>query len=125
MVSHLEMYIDFVCMEYDAPALATMMWPWHALRGIDYVAGQSQWARAKPFIMTSCRSDINPLTITFPKTILATDYDLQLDYTSSKERVIPIRLKVFPVQYNAAGYASPVMPSGCVDIAYFTETSVA
>lgn len=116
------MAIDLVAMEYDAAAIETMRWPFHAISGTIYSAGVSMWNRAKPLVITSCRTDINPQTKTFIKTILAPGYDVELDYSAGKERSIPLRLIVFPVKYNAAGYATPAMPDGCTDNVYYTET---
>lgn len=116
------MAVDFVAMEYDAAAIATMRWPWHANTGQVPPAGTDMWARAKPLILTSCRADINPQTKTFFKTILAPGYDVELDYSAVKERSVPIRLLVFPVKHDAGGYATPAMPTGCLDNVYYTET---
>lgn len=118
------MSLDFVCMEYDAAAIATMRWPMHSVPGRSSAAGLSMWEKAKPFVTTACRSGINPTTKTYLKTILAPNYELQLDFSGTKERSVPIRLLVFPVKYNAEGYTSPELPSSCSDMVFYTETNV-
>lgn len=116
------MAVDFVAMEYDAAAIEAMRWPWHAISGQAPPAGTDMWAAARPLVLTSCRDDINPQTKTFIKTILAPGYDVELDYSANKERSVPLRLIVFPVKYSAEGYATPLMPNGCSDNVYYTET---
>lgn len=117
--------LDFVCMEYDAAAIDAMRWPWHAISGQAPASGASMWQLAKEFILTSCRSDINPQTKTFYKTILAPGFEVQLDYSGVKERSVPIRLMCFPVKYSMENDYTPALyPAGCLDMVYYTETFV-
>lgn len=118
------MFLDFVCMNYNAAAIQSMRWPWHATRGMAPVSGGSLWEMAKPLILIGCRNDINPLTKTYYKTILAPGQDVELDFTGSKERTVPIRLMVFPRKYVSGG-ATTELPAGCVDLDYYSETLVA
>lgn len=118
----LNMNIDFVAQEYDAAAIDSLRWPWDGIIGNLSPAGLSIWELAKPLILTGCTSGVDPETITFYKTILAPDYNLEIDY-SHKERPLPIRLIVLPVKYNGAGYATPALPSGCTDLVYFDEAN--
>lgn len=120
----LNMFVDFVLMQYHKPAIATMTWPWAVQRGNAPAAGKSMWNMAKPLVLTGCNTDINPTSITFMKTIIAPDYEVIHNYEGTVERMIPMRLIVFPVKYNASGYATPARPEGCADVAYFTETLV-
>jgi len=115
------MTIDFVAQEYDAAAIDSLRWPFHATLGTVAPAGLSLWTAAKPLILTSCVTGVDPATITFYKTILAPDFQLDIDY-SHKERPVPLRLMVFPVAYSQGGYATPSMPTGCLDVVYFEET---
>lgn len=115
------MFVDFVLMQYNKAAIASMTWPWHATRGRAPVAGTPLWDLAKPLVLTACDATVNPSSITFIKTIIAPDYDTIHNYSGTEERMIPMRLIVLPVKYNAIGYATPARPDGCVDVAYFTE----
>lgn len=117
------MALDLVAMEYNAAAIDTMRWPFHIIPGTVPPAGLSMWEKAKPLVLTGCRDDVDPLTKTFHKTILAPGYDVELDYSANKERSVPLRVLVFPVKY-AADYAVPLMPTGCSDIVYYSETFV-
>lgn len=122
------MMIDFVCMQYQAPAIAAMKWPMGALTG--YAPGQSDAAGfamfnyAKPFVMTSCNSTQNPQTRTFPKTILAPNFEVVEDNSAVIEKALPIRLMVFPVASTGTGtYATPpTRPMSCNSFIYYTET---
>lgn len=118
----LAMFLDFVLMEYDAAAVDDLRWPFHSFVGTYADSGASMWAAAKPLILTSCRNDIDPATITFPKTILAPGYNVELDYSGSKERVVPLRLIVFPVKYQAEPSSNYEQPNGCEDAIFFEET---
>lgn len=120
----IHMFVDFVCMDYNAAAINKLRWPFHNLVGTSPVSGYSIWEAAKPFVMTSCRADINPQTITFYKTYLAPNFDIELDYSGTTERILPMRLIVLPRQY-VSGAGATVLPSGCSDIEYFIETLVA
>lgn len=113
----LTLNIDFVCMEYDAAAIDILRWPFHATIGTLAPAGLSMWQLAKPLVLTSCTTGVNPQTITFYKAILAPGYDLELEY-SHRERPVPLRMMIFPVKDGATGS----LPDGCNDIVYFTET---
>lgn len=117
----LTMFIDFVLMEYDAAAVDDLRWPVSSIIGTFNNVGSSMWAAAQPLILTSCRA-IDPQTITFYKTILAPGYNLEIDYSGSKERTIPIRLMVFPIRYESEGSGPVEMPGGCEDSVYFEET---
>lgn len=117
----LNMNVDFVAQEYDAAAIDILRWPFHVTPGQVDPAGLSLWQAAKPLILTSCLTGVNPQTLTFIKAILAPGFDLDINY-SHQERPLPMRLVVFPVKYNAVGYTTPEMPTGCDDVVYFTET---
>lgn len=120
----MRMFIDMVLMDYNLARLSKIEWPWNSVQGEDFTAGRSLFSDAKPFVMTACRNDINPLTRTYPKTIIATGYDIEQDFSGMSERVTPIRLLVFPVAYNAGGYATPTQPTGCGGLVYFFDTFV-
>lgn len=109
------MTVDFVAQEYDAAAVDSLRWPFNATIGQLAPAGQSLWELARPLVLTACGSTA-PSTITFYKTILAPDFDLDIDY-SHRERPLPMRLIVFPVRAGATSQ----MPSGCNDIIFFVE----
>ena len=117
--------LDFVCMQFSSEAMYTMSWPWGDTtsgRGRVNPAGFSLWDAAKPFIMTSCTAQANPTAITFYKTILAPGFEVIQDHSGVQEKVVPIRLIVFPVAYSGSGYATPLRPVACTDTVYFTET---
>ena len=119
----MRMTVDFVAMEYDAPAVDSLRWPFHATPGQLDPAGQSLWDLARPLILTACNVATVPATITFYKTILAPEFDLELEY-SHRERPVPMRLMVLPVQFDATGaYAGATLlrPNGCNDIVYYEE----
>lgn len=118
----LNMFVDFIVMQYQKQAIATMTWPWHTIRGTVPAAGEALWDIAKPLLLTACDQTINPKTITFHKTIVAPDYEQMHNYESTVERMIPMRLIVLPVKYNSEGQTAPVRPEGCADITYYTET---
>jgi hypothetical protein len=115
------MFVDFVLMQYNKQAIASMTWPWKATRGIAPAAGTPIWDLAKPLILTACDSTVNPTSITFLKTVIAPDYDTIHNYSGTEERMIPMRLIVLPVKYASEGYATPARPDGCADVTYFTE----
>lgn len=121
----LVMMLDFVCMQYSTVGILGMSWPWGditgGLRGNVNAAGFSMWDAAKPFIMTSCSNATNPTSITFYKTILAPGFEVIQDHSGVQEKVVPIRLIVFPVAYDGSGYATPSRPVACTATQYFTE----
>jgi hypothetical protein len=118
----LNMNVDFVAQEYDAAAIDTLRWPFDAIQGNLSPAGLSMWLLAKPLVLTGCTTGVDPQTITFYKTILSPDFNLDIDY-SHRERPLPMRLIVFPVKYNSEGYATPELPSGCTDLVYYDEAN--
>lgn len=123
----LVMMLDFVCMQYNSEAIRSMGWPWGDItsgRGRVNPAGFSMWDAAKPFIMTACSgTNANPTSITFFKTILAPGFEVIQDHSGVQEKVVPVRLIVFPVSYDAGGtYATPLRPVACTETAYFKET---
>ena len=122
----LNMNVDFVAQQYVAAAIDDLRWPFNFIIGTVAPAGLSIWAIAKPLLLTSCVTGVDPQTIFFPKAILAPGFSLDIDY-SHKERPLPMRLMILPVRYNAEGYEGTgeddiLMPSGCTDIIYFEET---
>lgn len=122
--SGMNMSVSFVAQEYDAAAIDYLRWPFNATIGITSPAGLSLWQAAKPLLLTGCNTLTDPQTILFPKTILAPDFDLDIDY-SHKERPLPMRLMVFPVSFESDGsvyYTDPAYPHGCEDVVYFIET---
>jgi hypothetical protein len=124
------MVVDFVAMQYNEDAIFTMAWPWSisgmATRGTVKPAGFSMWDAAKPLIFTACcGTNANPTLITFQKTILAPNFEVVLDHSSTQEKMVPLRLIVFPVAFNSTGTPvhTPVQrPTGCSGTVYFTET---
>jgi hypothetical protein len=120
------MLIDFVCMQYSSEAISEMAWfmgDSTAGRGRVKAAGFSLWDAAKPFIMTSCSMTNNPTAMTFHKTILAPNFEVVQDHSGVTEKVVPMRLIVFPVAYNGDNdYTPPLRPVACTDTVYFTET---
>lgn len=126
----LVMMLDFVCMQYNYAAIATMSWPWSvsgmATKGTVKPAGFSMWDAAQPFVMTACCGSMaNPSAITFHKTILAPNYEIVQDHSGVQEKMTPIRLIVFPVAFNTtvSPVHSPVQrPAGCAGTTYYTET---
>lgn len=119
----LNMTVDFVAQEYDAAAIDTLRWPFASTIGRVNPAGLSMWQAAKPLILTSCLTGVDPQTITFYKTILAPEYEISTEY-SHRERPLPMRVIVFPVKYEAGGdYSTPSHPTGCEEIVYFSETN--
>lgn len=114
--------VDAVFQEYDAPAIDLIRWPFTATPGLLDPAGLSMWAAAKPLILTSC-TGVLPLSIEYPKAILAPEYSLDIDF-SHRERPVPMRFIILPVQFEALGdYSSPSLPNGCEDVVYFVETN--
>ena len=121
----LVLMLDFVCMQYSSAAIMSMSWPWGDItsgRGRVNPAGFSLWDAAKPFVMTSCNAATNPTAMTFYKTILAPGFEVIQDHSGVQEKVVPIRLIVFPVAYSGGGYATPTRPVACTDTVYFSET---
>ena len=119
----LGMTIDFVLMEYDLAAVKAIRWPFHPVEGIKYTAGSSMWSLAKPLILTSCLTGVNPQTITFYKTILAPNFGVEINFSGVMERMVPMRLHVFPVGFDAGGYTIPTLPNGCGELVYFETTN--
>lgn len=120
LTNRLILTVDFILAEYDAAAVATLTWPWHATRGSFPKSGTSLFSLAKPLVLTACGTVTNPATITFYKAILAPDFQERLRY-SHMERYIPVQMYVFPIK--AGSSASPVIPSGCNELLYFAETA--
>lgn len=118
LVNRMIMTVDFILAEADVAAISTITWPWHATRGRFPRSGTSLFTYAKPLVLTACDT-INPLTITFFKTILAPDFQERIRY-SHMERYIPIQLYVFPIKQGSE--ALPLQPTGCNDISFFAET---
>jgi len=108
----LSMFLDFVCMEFkaDAHTIRRMSWPFDITsppaqgapyRGATSAAGFSIWKAARPFTMVACNPDqVDPRSITFPKTFLAPGFEVAQDHSGTTERTIPMRLIVFPVSNN-------------------------
>ena len=117
----INMFVDFVVMQYNQAAIEDMAWPWKIIRGVVPAAGVSMWDLAQPLVLTACDSTVNPSSITFHKTILAPDYDTIHNHSGTEERMIPMRLIVLPVKYESAGYLTPERPEGCFDVTYFSE----
>lgn len=123
--SGMQMSVSFVAQEYDAAAIDRLRWPFNSLIGVTSPAGLSLWQAAKPLLLTGCATNVDPETILFPKTILAPDFDLDIDY-SHKERPLPMRLVVFPVSFEediSSYISSPSYPAGCANVVYFIETN--
>ncbi len=124
------MVVDFVAMQYNEDAIQTISWPWSqsgmSTRGTVKAAGFSMWDAAKPLIFTACcGTNANPTLITFPKTILAPNFEVVLDHASTQEKMVPLRMIVFPVQFGSTGTpiaAGPLRPTGCTGSTFFTET---
>lgn len=120
LLDGIDMKVSFVAQEYDSAAIDILRWPFHANVGETQPTGFSLWEAAKPLLLTACGTTV-PETILFPKTILAPDFTLDINY-NHLERPLPMQLMVFPVQ-EAASYAVPLMPDGCENIVYFIETA--
>lgn len=124
----LVMVVDFVAMQYNKDAILTMTWPWNlaavtATRGTVKPAGFSMWDAAKPLVFTACcGTNANPILITFPKAIIAPNFEIVLDHASTQEKMVPLRMIIFPIKYASPVPVSPERPTGCTGTLYFTET---
>lgn len=124
------MTIDFVLMEWGLggavrPGIEQLRWNSFtgATLGYSKPAGGSLWERAKPLVLRGCFNNIDPQEIVFFKTILMPGFDLDTNY-SHIERVLPVRMMVFPVGYEAEiDPDNPIRPIGCSELAYFEETN--
>lgn len=136
------MFIDFVLQEFDARVIDVFRWrcftggtdavdPIAVPASPDYVpgigqtktAGGSLWDRARPLVLTSCIAGVNPYQKIYYKTILAPNYDFDVNY-SHTERVLPYRLIVLPVLGGTDILEEPddpARPVGCTDLAYCHE----
>lgn len=113
--------VSFVAQEWTAAARDALRWPFSATPGELVPSGISLWTAAKPLLLTACDALTTvPVTILFPKAILAPDYTLDTDY-NHLERPLPIQLIVFPVK-KAGSYAVPLLPDGCNNVVYYIET---
>jgi hypothetical protein len=94
-------------------------------------AGSSLFQRAKPLILTSCFDGINPKIITFPRTVLAPDFQVDTLF-SYQQRLLTLRMLVFPCAdgglYTESGIdtaaevissALDEFPVGCASLRYF------
>ena len=125
LLDGLDMKVSFVAQEFDLEAIDILRWPFSGTVGITQPTGISMWELAKPLLLTGCSETTSPSSILFPKTILAPDYTLDIDY-NHLERPLPMQLLVFPVQFEQSGdpsYDTPLMPNGCNPVLYFIEVA--
>lgn len=120
---------------WNAAAIEAMTW-WMGTQagfanyiwGVTNGVGLKEFDAAKPLVLVACHNNmgvaaasnptIDPLAITFFRTILAPDQDLEI-LLSHRPRFITVTLKVFAV--NIEGSENPVVSrvSNCGNIAYW------
>lgn len=116
------MFVDFVLMQYNQLAVKSMIWPWNIIRGEAPAGGRSMFDLAKPLVLTACSQDLNPKCITFYKTVLAPDFETVINLSGVEERMVPMRLMVFPIAKRISPNAPMTRPTGCNAMEFFTET---
>lgn len=119
------MFIDFVVMQYNQTAIKAMTWPWdkgNTSRGVAPAGGAAMFDFAEPLVLSACNENLNPKCITFFKTILAPDYELVTNLSGVEERMLPMRLMAFPVNLGQSPSDPVTRPEGCSPVVYFTET---
>jgi hypothetical protein len=126
------MFVDFVVMQYNEAAIKLMTWPWTTrnlsngaqtlVRGQTPAGGASMFDYAKPLVLVACNQDLNPRCITFFRTIIAPDFEQVTNLSGVEERMIPMRMMVFPIAARESPNQPITRPTGCNGIVHFTET---
>jgi hypothetical protein len=126
------LFVDFVVMQYNQAAIKSMTWPWtvrnlstgnqNIVRGESPAGGASMFDYAKPLVLVACNTELNPSCITFYKTIIAPDFEQVINLSGVEERMIPMRMMVFPIAARESPNAAITRPTGCNGIVHFTET---
>ena len=126
--------ITMVLQDWNAQGLEAMIWWMGTLKGFAgynwgdvQSVGAKEWAVAKPLVLTACHvvggapaasnPTIDPLSITFFKTIIAPDSDIDVLF-SFRPRFVTVTLTIFPVQLGSGGTINKV--TGCGDISLWT-----
>jgi hypothetical protein len=141
--------ITFTIQHWNAQAIEAMIWWMGNLTdhenfqfGHIKTVGASQWDQAKVLVLESCFSSelefplgdstvlgdnvpnnkIDPLDITFPKTLLANGEAVRF-LMSSRPRFIPITLDIYPVAPLVNNdYYDVARPSACSSLVYWEAT---
>lgn len=127
--------ITMVLQDWNAQGLEAMIWWMGTLKGLASYSfgdvqsvGVKQWAVAQPLVLAACNLNvtnqpgsgaspvnptIDPLSITFFKTLLADDQDIDILF-SFRPRFVTVTLDIYPVQ-RASGNTI-IQPKGCDDM---------
>lgn len=126
------LFVDFVVMQYNQAAIKSMTWPWttknlsnntqQLIRGQAPAGGVAMFDYAKPLVLVACNEDLNPRCITFFRTIIAPDFEQVINLSGVEERMIPIRMMVFPIAARESPSQPITRPTGCNGTVHFTET---
>ena len=116
------MFVDFVVMQYNQAAIKSMTWPWSTTRGQAPAGGAAMFDYAKPLVLVACNADLNPRCITFYRTVIAPDFEQVTNFSGVEERMIPMRHIVFPIAARESLSQPITRPTGCNGTVYYTET---
>lgn len=122
--------ITMVLQDWNAQGLEAMIWWMGTLKGLASYSfgdvqsvGVKQWAIAQPLVLAACNVNngvvspvnptIDPLAITFFKTLLADDQDIDILF-SFRPRFVTVTLDIYPVQRAADN--TIIQPKFCEDM---------
>lgn len=133
--------LSFTLINWNAQAIEPMMW-WMGdddTEGYEwgkiYNIGQKHFDRAKPLVLNSCfgisaaaiQNSNNPLAdpvdITFPKTLLRPNEQIETLFSGTQPRMLDLVLDVFPYTIGSEGEGSPIIrPASCSAFSFFSAT---
>lgn len=134
--------LSFTLIHWNAQAVEPMMW-WMGNSAVydwgkvDKI-GVKQFDRARPLVLTSCfgptagviQNSMNPtadpVTITFPKTLMRPNAQIESLLSGTQPRLLDIVLDVYPingaVSLNDVNDSDALRPSECGNLRYFFAT---
>lgn len=133
--------VAFTLINWNAQAIEPMMW-WmgdDAAQGYDwgrvYNIGQKHFDRARPLVLNSCfgisaaaiQGSPNPLAdpvdITFPKTLLRPNEQIETLFSGTQPRHLDLVLDVFPYTFDSQeGGGAIIRPNACSAFSFFSAT---
>ena len=99
-----EMFVDFTCIAFDAAAIQTLMWPYHATRWTMGQVGRTDVgsAVALSLVLTAVAGTpaaATPATLTALTSVLAEGFPVDVLFAPDL-REVPLKLRVYP---NSSG----------------------
>jgi len=128
--------VTLVLQDWNAQGLEAMIWWMATLNGFASYSwgnvqsvGAKEWAAAKPLMLTACHANgsnasavnptIDPLSITFFKTLIAPDTDIDVLF-SFRPRFVTVTLTIFPVQQVSSPNDPILKVTGCSGISLWS-----